>query len=323
MVVSVQHFNRCLQKQVSVTVDCEEIFKSFVVKCRADFVDEIGGCPFRLYSFPENFTDIDEREKVDTEEKFLSFLSDLGDLSKPPRVLYIFNETGSSPDQVPSKPSRNKKQDDVISVSSSDTCPTASSEVSIVTSRNSELSRCIKLAAGFTCQFCSKQFSTYNKDLHGAHLYEVKSVKKNKARQKAGKFTSSQQAQIFSKLGIALLNDPRNIMSLCGTCNFNFDEKNLAIGPRSHGLIVSSRIFSTPIDGVPDLKTYGDLNAKNKTIKFFDSFQPSEALLERRLRKFLNKQSLNDGKNYVSSSDSEKITRIKRNLPAILTAVSR
>jgi hypothetical protein len=61
---------------------------------RADFAEEIGGGTFRFYSFPENFTDIDEREKVDTEEKFLSFLSDLGNLSKPPRVFYIFNETG-------------------------------------------------------------------------------------------------------------------------------------------------------------------------------------------------------------------------------------
>jgi hypothetical protein len=98
MVVSVQHFDCCLKKQVSVSVDCEEIFKSFIVKCRADFEEEIGGGTFWFYSFPENFTGIDERErereKVDTEEKFLSFLSDLGNLSKPPRVFYIFNETG-------------------------------------------------------------------------------------------------------------------------------------------------------------------------------------------------------------------------------------
>ena len=63
MVVSVQHFDCCLKKQVSVSVDCEEIFKSFIVKYRADFEEEIGGGTFRFYSFPENFTGIDERER--------------------------------------------------------------------------------------------------------------------------------------------------------------------------------------------------------------------------------------------------------------------
>jgi hypothetical protein len=146
-----------------------------------------------------------------------------------------------------------------------------------------------------------------------AHIYEIKSARTNRARQILGKFTSKQQTAIYFGLGIGGLNDPRNVLFLCGTCNKHFDDKNIAIQPGSYELLISPRIFLKPFAPVDDIPTYQELNKRNKRVEFvFVVAVPGDKLLERRLRKFQRKQATPDFQDYVSSSASEKDSKSKK-----------
>jgi hypothetical protein len=170
-----------------------------------------------------------------------------------------------------------------------------STDPAIGCNHDPDISNRIIESANFTCQFCGKIYLSFNTDLQGAHIYEIKSARTNRARQILGKFTSKQQTAIYFGLGIGGLNDPRNVLCLCGTCNKHFDDKNIAIQPGSYELLISPRIFSEPIAHVGDIPNYQELNKRNKRVEFVDAVAvPGDKLLERRLRKFQRKQATPD-----------------------------
>ncbi len=221
---------------------------------------------------------------ITNDEQLVEALVTSSSTSSPGRNIYVHEENEKGMD-----------------IEASEKASVASSGAS---SRDSRLSRTVKLLADFKCQFCGRDFEGTTQEVHGAHLYEFKSEKRNR---KKG-ITYDRQLEIYNKLEFLSLNSPKNILCLCNTCNSHFDRKNIAIHPKEKTLMISNTIAMNKILQGGG-KTYGELQETKITFVDTETWEIPEVLLQRRYRKFERKQK--SPENYESSDDLNELLRIK------------
>ena len=134
----IYHWDRCVERTILID-DTINGMAPLVLKIRAAFREELYGKDFRFYSMPADFSDVNDRVRVQSWGEMSIFFSSclsLADKGKAPPLLYVFDED-SSPAKLPA---RQQQEDRSQSESSSN-----SSSYSSLSSSNRSRIALIKL----------------------------------------------------------------------------------------------------------------------------------------------------------------------------------
>eukprot|EP01036_Dinobryon_divergens_P031820 gene31820-41296_t len=281
----IYHWDRCVERLILID-DTINGIAPLALKIRAAFREELYGKDFRFYSMPADFSDVNDRVRIQSWGEmsifFSSYLS-LSDKGKAPPLLYIFDED-SSPAKLPARlPQEDRYQSESSSNSSSNySCSSNGSRTASINCHRRDDN---------TCVFCG-YFDSSSRDT--AHLFEVKHSR------------ILDDESLYKTLGdlqIDNINALSNLLSLCKLCHQYFDHPHYSIGiGLDHKLIVSKEIGDKVTQGGVPLTS---LQGKLIEFKGQPCHRPTPALLQYRLTFF---ESVSNGKRAL-----EEVTEVRQN----------
>jgi len=282
----IYHWDRCVERTILID-DTINGMAPLVLKIRAAFREELYGKYFRFYSMPADFSDVNDRVRVQSWGEmsifFSSYLS-LADKGKAPPLLYIFDED-SSPAKLPARQQQEDRSQSESSSNSSSNSSCSSSNRSRIASIN-----CHK-RDGNTCVFCG-YFDSSSRD--AAHLFEV---------MHSSKLDDESLYKTLGDLQIDNINALSNLLSLCKQCHKYFDHPHYSIGiGLDHKLIVSKGIRDKVTQGGVPLAS---LHGTPVEFKGQPCHRPTPALLQYRLTFF---ESVSNGKRAL-----EELIEVRQN----------
>eukprot|EP01038_Epipyxis_sp_PR26KG_P010211 gene10211-13738_t len=167
----VYHWDRCIEKRIGVTKNTT--FSSFMESVWKKFEEEITTPFFRLYAFPVDTEDINQRVLLESDDDLGEIIENLFGFNAehPSMLLYVFNcDWTMLTENVMKSTSLNHTKRDV----NIDTFGIESSIVSKV-SRNSTKSLERKTVDNFTCSCCEVKGTRYS--TQNVHIFEIKEGK--------------------------------------------------------------------------------------------------------------------------------------------------
>ena len=258
MDVPVIHWQHLVAKKIPISESTT--FLDFCRKIRASFSDEITTEMFRVYRLPHNFSSIDEKVLIDSNEDFQECASLFKNPFKFPPELYIWNYEDESPKKE--LPNAEKDRD----------C--ASSMVS----RDSDQSRICKEKDGYIC-LCCGFFGPEGLAMKCCHLYEIKAHE--------ALSTVAERKDKLKSLKLVDINELRNLVTMCEKCHTRFvDSHQIGIHPVDRRWIIADTLRGTD---APSSTPYNDIHGRAVVLTSSDTYEPPLEVLEDRFVHFLEK----------------------------------
>lgn len=209
----IQHWDRCVEKVLRF--ENSSTWRELLLQIKMDFLEEIGGGAFRLYSLPKNCEEVNDRKRIRDIEQLNAFVA--SDISKfenslDQDQLYIFNCNDESPTKLP----ENTK---VIEDNRS--------EGSSRTYRSKAVARFCRMRDQNKCVFCDYTDSTNIQHCHFLGLAEFNGTKAGRERD-----------ALLLRLQISETNDGRNVICLCVNCHRQWDGHKIGVHPKKKTLLI-------------------------------------------------------------------------------------
>ena len=294
--VRVTHWQRLVTK--NVTFNERTSYNEFCIRTKLKFPEEIDDTrkppAFRIYTLPAGSDDVEHRQLVDDDTKFVKLRDILMDASASHPVIYVWNYDGASPSKMPdvaqAKSDTGSAMSDTASAKSdtgsakSDTgsaksdTGSAKSDTASAVSRDSTASKYCKTRDAYTC-LCCRYVGNAGFGLKACHLYEIGAHSRIRDEE--------QRLRILKRLRLVTINDHCNFITLCEKCHPKFDSHRLGIHPTDHTWIVTSEIRE---DGTtaPSGARFVDIHATKITFAATRFIPPTAVLIER-MSHFLSK----------------------------------
>jgi hypothetical protein len=249
---------------------------SFFNSVRNAFLEELQDKICRLYSMPSNYTDVNQRVRIQTSEELRNFIAECAALSSGgiphSNQLFVFNED-SSPTKLPTIHAMKFKSP----YSQSSSAPSSSGS-----NRSQKAASECRERDSNSCVFCG--YLDYSNRC-AAHIFEIDVY---------NRMHKEERKKHLTLFGLQDINSLANMLSLCTNCHTKFDAPYLiGILPNEHCLVVSPRIMGSEYvtqGGIPFSKLDGNKLSFNGSTHF----HPSEELLEYRFSFFKNSTSQED-----------------------------
>ncbi len=257
--MAVTHWNSLVT--VKVPVYEYTTFTNFKCRVRSSFTEEITTPTFRVYKFPPQFSDIAERELVDSEAVFQECIEMFRNPDVFPPVMYIWNYEDKSPNKLPNKKNAQADGD--------------GSSVSSAVSRDKNQAKICKKRDKYLC-LCCGFFGADGLGLKSCHLYEIRAHKP---------LTEQERADKLESLELVDVNDVRNLVTMCEKCHSHFDSHKIAIHPSDLRWIMTKDVRGIGEDGemAPSGTSYTDIHGKRV---MFNICAPPHAVLVDRMTHF-------------------------------------
>ena len=264
-VVRVTHWQTLQSKNIVMTSS----LTNFLVSVRTSFSEDIT-LNFRLYQLPHNFTSIQQRVLIKSEQSYHTCLSLFQDLSNDPPLLYVWNED-ASPEKLPELKEELDRSDTRSNVSRDSTNPRRAKK------RDNE-----------KCLVCSMEGVS---NLDACHIFERKHYMQ---------LTEQLRELMLNNLALNSIDEIQNLITMCKQCHGKFDSHSLGIDPEKMSLIVTNLVrdkISNPYTKVPYQNLHGNVITQSEHIhKRF-----SEKAVKHRFETYFSKH--NKDKHYCPICD--------------------
>ena len=294
------HWDSCQRKNVAIDFDVSAssstAMSDFRYRILVKFYDEGLRENFRLYTLPRDFTDVNQRSRIESWTEMLQYLTNIRQSITGSPLLYVFyNYDDLSPTKLP-----------VPIEVQQHAANSESNSQSSKSSRDKRAADSVRERDGNSCVFCGYNYAASRE---AAHLFELKNCQG----------TIAVKEKQLNSLGLENINSISNMVSLCSNCHTKFDSYAIGIDPDQMAGCFFLKVSESIFDGVTQGgESFRKLHNKKFAFNGDDSFHPKLKLLVYRFKLFTDQEekrkklSEKNG-NCISDTSSAK-SKMKRRI---------